>query len=75
MNFMPLRLNSSSLTCSICALATIILTLVDMECQKLHMGDWPVVKLVTVSHTQSYLPSQSIRAKFFTEIFKLLLHD
>ena len=42
MDFMPLRLNSSSLTCSICALATIILQLVVMECQKLHMVDSPV---------------------------------
>ena len=33
MGFMPLRLNSSSLTCSICVLAAIILQLVAMECQ------------------------------------------
>ena len=32
-----------------------------------------IVKFVTASHTQSYLPSQSIRAKSFTEIFKFLL--
>ena len=42
MDFMPLRLNSSSLTCSICALAAIILQLVVMECQKLHMVDSPM---------------------------------
>ena len=42
MDFMPLRLNSSSLTCSICALAAIILQLVSMECQKLHMVDSPI---------------------------------
>ena len=42
MDFMPLRLNSSSLTCSICALAAIILQLVAMECQKLHMVDSPI---------------------------------
>ena len=43
MDFMPLRLNSSSLTCSICALAAIILQLVAMECQKLHMVDSPIL--------------------------------
>ena len=42
MDFMPLRLNSSSLTCSICALAAIILQLVVMECQKLHLVDSPI---------------------------------
>ena len=42
MDFMPLRLNSSSLTCSICALAAIILQLVAMECQKLYMVDSPI---------------------------------
>ena len=42
-DFMSLRLNSSSLTCSICALAAIILQLVAMECQKLHMVDSPIV--------------------------------
>ena len=42
MDFMPLRLNSSSLTCSICALAVIILQLVAMECQKLYMVDLPM---------------------------------
>ena len=39
MDFIPLRLNSSNLTCSICALAAIILQLVAMEYQKLHMVD------------------------------------
>ena len=43
MDFMPLRLNSSILTYSICALAAIILQLVAMECQKLHMVDSPIV--------------------------------
>ena len=42
MDFMPLRLNSSSLTCLICSLAAIILHLVAMECQKLHMVDSPI---------------------------------
>ena len=42
MDFMPLRLNSSSLTCSICVLAAIILQLVAMECKKLHMVDSPI---------------------------------
>ena len=42
MDFIPLRLNSSSLTCSICALAAIILQLVAMGCQKLHMVDSPI---------------------------------
>ena len=36
---MPLKLNSSSLTCSICALAAIILQLVAMKCQELQMVD------------------------------------
>ena len=40
---MPLSLNSSSFTCSIRALAAIILQLVAMECQKLHMADLPIV--------------------------------
>ena len=40
MDFMPLRLNSSSLICSICALAAIILQLAAMEWQKLHIVDW-----------------------------------
>ena len=31
-----------------------------------------IVKFVTVSHTQYHLPSQSIIAKFFTEIYKFL---
>ena len=44
MDFMPLSLNSSSLTCSICALASIILQSVATECQKLHMVDSPIEK-------------------------------
>ena len=43
MDFIPLMLNSSDLTCSICALAAIILQLVAMECQKLHMVDSPIL--------------------------------
>ena len=42
MDLMPLRLNSSSLICSICALAAIILQLVATECQTLHMVDSPI---------------------------------
>ena len=42
MDFMPLRLKFSSLTCSICALASIILQLVAMECRKLHIVDSPI---------------------------------
>ena len=44
MDFMPLRLNSSSLACSICALAAIILQLVSMECQNLYMVDSPITQ-------------------------------
>ena len=44
MDFMPLRLNFSSLTCSICVLAAIKLQLVAMECQKLHIVDLPIVE-------------------------------
>ena len=47
--FMPLRLNSSSLTCSNCALAAIILQLVAMECQKFHMVDSPILLLSLTS--------------------------
>ena len=47
MDFMPLRLNSSSLTCSICALAAIILQLVAIECQKLYMVDSPIENIST----------------------------
>ena len=39
---MPLRLNYFSLTCSICALAAIILQLLAMECHKLHIVDSPI---------------------------------
>ena len=42
MDFMPLRLNYSSLTCSICALAAIILQFTAMEFPKLHMVDSPI---------------------------------
>ena len=43
MDIMPLRMDSSSLICSICALAVIILQLVAMECQKLHTVDSPIL--------------------------------
>ena len=46
MDFMPLRLNSSGLTCSICAPAAIILQLVAMEYQKLHMVYSPIALTV-----------------------------
>ena len=63
MDFMPLRLNSSSFTCSICALAAIILQLVAMECQKLHMVDSPIALAVshvgTVKTMHRYLSSRS----------------
>ena len=42
MHFMHLTLNSSSVTCSICALGVIILQLVAIECQKLHIVESPV---------------------------------
>ena len=59
MNFMPLRLNSSSLTCFICALASIILQLVAMECQKLHMMDSPIDL-----HRRRFLPAETDFCKF-----------
>ena len=49
MDFMPLSLNSSSLTCSICALAAIILQLVAIECQKLHIVDSPIQTKIDIS--------------------------
>ena len=49
MDFMPLRLISSSLTYSICALAAIILQMVAMECQKLHMVDSSITSWSTDS--------------------------
>ena len=57
-DFMPLRLNSSSLTCSICALAPIILQLVAMECQKLYMVDSPILKQILsyFIHAECFLP-------------------
>ena len=42
MDFKSARLNSSSLTCSICDLTAIILQLVAIECQNLHMVDSPI---------------------------------
>ena len=50
-DFMPLRLNPSSLTCSNCALAAIILQLVAIECQKFHMVDSPILLFLT-SHKE-----------------------
>ena len=58
MDFLPLRLNSSSITCSICALAAIILQLVAMECQKLDMVDSSVVSMNSMINT--YFFSQII---------------
>ena len=52
MDFIPLMLNSSSLTWSICtlaAMAAIILHLVAIKCQKLHMEDSPITNLTLVS--------------------------
>ena len=46
MDFVTLRLKSSSLTCSICALDAIILQLVAMECRKLHMVDSPIKSIL-----------------------------
>ena len=77
MDFMPLRLNSSKLTCSICALAAIILQLVVMECQKLHMVDSPLAKflpkvaqVIESSHvwnqTGHFLVIQNLNSKIMT---------
>ena len=51
MDFIPLRLNFSRLSCSICALAAIILQFVAIECQKLHIVDSPIV--VNVSNNNN----------------------
>ena len=64
MDFMPLRLNSSSLTSSICALAVIIFQVVAMECQKLHTVDSPIV---TSSWNTIY--------QFSRITFEILLHS
>ena len=56
MDVMPLRLNSSSLTSSICALAAIRLQFVAMECQNLHMADSPL-SCTYQSFTVDYNPS------------------
>ena len=67
MDFMPLRLNSFSLTCSICAMAAIILQLVAMECQKLHMVDSPIVfkygKTFHLQHLHYAREPQMIRVR------------
>ena len=50
---MPLRLNSSSLTYSICALAAIILQLVAMECQKPHTVDSPILPCLLIQLSEN----------------------
>ena len=65
MNFLPLRLNSSSVSCSICALAVIILQLVAIETQKLHMVDWPItyggpIRLLTMTLIRLYLAPSNL---------------
>ena len=61
MDLMPLRLNSSSLTCSICALAAIILIIlqwVAMECQKFHTVDSLIEHGMTPIRSQTPQKSQ-----------------
>ena len=71
MDFMPLRLNSTSLTCSICALAAIILQLVAMECQKLHVVDSPVAIIrLELDELESILHNFVIM-----EYMKLVAHE
>ena len=60
MDFKPLRLNSSSLTCSICALAAIILQLVATECQKLHMVDSSIAYSLTRTLSAGYEHNQAL---------------
>ena len=76
MDFMPLRLNSVSLTCSICALAAIFLQLVAMECRKLHMVDSPIVELIMLSWQQILLYNfHDMRVTWlFCHFFKLEIH-
>ena len=52
MDFMLLRFNSSSLTCSNCALAAIIPQLVAIECQKFHMVDSAILLLSLTSNKE-----------------------
>ena len=66
MDFMPLNLNSSSLICSICALAAIILQLVAMECQKLHMVNSPTgTSGKTIDTLSKTTPSTGRGGQFF----------
>ena len=62
MDFIPLRLNSSNLTCSVCALAAIILQLVAMECQKRHMMDSSIFRF-------------SVRLLWCCHIYRLIIQD
>ena len=65
MDFMPLRLNSSTLTCSICALAAIILQLVAMECQTLHIVYSLIVVKYCCKHVSNSDPSSFDTCKHF----------
>ena len=67
MDFMPLRLNSSSLTCSICGLAAIILQLVAMECQKLDI----VVCLYSLHDFRIFIPFEEKSSDHFKDLHKL----
>ena len=63
MDFMPLRLNSSSLTCSICTLAAIILQLVAIECQNLHVMDLPTVSTYSRNGIENYRIAENKKRK------------
>ena len=66
---MPLRLNSSSLTCSICALAAIVLQLVAMECQKLQMVDSPILSLKDFSLLCSKVLQKLLLTKWYIALW------
>ena len=66
-DFTPLRLNSSSLTCSICAPVAIILQLVAMECQKLHMADSPILDMNSM-HPQMIRLLRNISVTMLTRL-------
>ena len=68
MDFMPLRLNSSSFICSICALAAIILQLVAMECQKLYMVDSPILIIDTFNRNIKSTVMEMLSLNFFVHI-------
>ena len=77
MDFMSLRLQSSSLTCSISALGLIILQLVAMECRKLHMVDSPIggkhfVNLLTF--TWEVALTKHVQNLAFSDYFKDMQH-